>query len=221
MDTYSRTVLVASGNRHKAPEIMAGLGMDGWQFLSLHSLGITDMPEETGETYEQNARIKARAARAAQLTQPAATSRPMATLADDSGLEVAALGGAPGIRSARYAGEDTTDERNTAKLLEALSGLPKDERRARFVCCIVYLDEEGRELVAKGICEGHIALGPSGEGGFGYDPVFVPSDPGDGRTMAELSSAHKDQVSHRGKALRDLREKLSAHYRLTDGWSGR
>jgi XTP/dITP diphosphohydrolase len=215
MGTHLRTVLVASNNRHKVSEITEGLGMDGWQFLSLHSLGITDAPEETGETYEQNARIKARAARAAQLAQPAASSRPMATLADDSGLEVDALGGAPGTRSARYAGEDATDERNTAKLLEALDGLPEDERRARFVCCIVYLDEDGRELVARGVCEGRIATGPRGEGGFGYDPVFVPDEPGDGRAMAELSPAHKEQVSPRGKALRELRERLIAHYRLT------
>jgi XTP/dITP diphosphohydrolase len=204
MERFWNTVLVASNNRDKIPEIIHILDMDGWQYFPLHSLGIAEIPKETGETYEENARIKAQAARSPE--------RPMATLADDSGLEVDALNGAPGIHSARYGGERTTDQRNIVKLLTELDAVPEDERTARFVCCIVYVDEEGREIVARGVCEGHIALKPRGLGGFGYDPVFLPSEIGDGRTMAELSLEEKNRISHRGRALRSLREKLIAHY---------
>jgi XTP/dITP diphosphohydrolase len=204
VERFWNTVLVASNNRGKIPEIIENLDMDGWQFFPLHSLGIAEVPEETGETYVENARIKARAARLPE--------RPMATLADDSGLEVDALGGAPGIRSARYSGERATDQRNIARLLAELEGVGEKERTARFVCQIVYIDEEGRELTAEGVCEGHIALKPRGRGGFGYDPLFVPADPGDGRTMAELAAEEKGRVSHRGRALRSLREKLVVHY---------
>jgi XTP/dITP diphosphohydrolase len=204
MERFWNTVLVASNNRNKIPEIIENLDMDGWQFFPLHSLGIAEVPAETGETYEENARIKARAARLPE--------RPMATLADDSGLEVDALGGAPGIHSARYAGERTTDQRNIMKLLEELKDVPEDRRAARFVCSMVYVDEEGREIVASGVCEGRITSRPRGAGGFGYDPAFLPDEITDGRTMAELSPEEKNRISHRGKALRALREKLIAHY---------
>jgi XTP/dITP diphosphohydrolase len=204
MERFFNTVLVASNNRGKIPEIIENLDMDGWQFFPLHSLGIAEIPEETGETYAENARIKARAARLLE--------RPMATLADDSGLEVDALEGAPGIHSARYGGVRTTDQRNIMKLLDELKEVPEEKRTARFVCHIVYLDEEGSEITAEGICEGRIALVPRGLGGFGYDPVFLPNEAGDGRTMAELSPEEKNRVSHRGKALRALREKLLVHY---------
>jgi XTP/dITP diphosphohydrolase len=209
MQRFWNTVLVASNNRGKIPEIIENLDMDGWQFFPLHSLGIAEIPAETGETYEENARIKARAARTAA---SATWERPMAVLADDSGLEVDALDGAPGIHSARYAGERTTDQRNIVKLLGALEGLSEDQRSARFVCCVVYLDEEGSEIVARGSCEGYIVLKPRGAGGFGYDPVFLPAEIGDGRTMAELSSDEKNRISHRGVALRTLRERLLVHY---------
>jgi XTP/dITP diphosphohydrolase len=204
MEKFWNTVLVASNNRNKIPEIIDALDMDGWQYFPLHSLGIAEIPEETGASYEENARIKARAARLPE--------RPMATLADDSGLEVDALGGAPGIQSARYAGSRTTDQRNIMKLLTELEGVSEEERTARFVCCIVYIDEEGREITARGVCEGRIALKPRGLGGFGYDPLFLPSEIDDGRTMAELGPEEKSRISHRGKALRDLREKLLVHY---------
>jgi XTP/dITP diphosphohydrolase len=205
-------VLVASNNRGKIPEIIAGLGLADWQFLSPHSLNITEVPAETGETYEENARIKAHAMRRAARV---ATGRVLPTLADDSGLEVDALDGAPGVHSARYGGEDATGERNVEKMLAALAAVPEQRRSARFICCIVYVDEEGHQLVARGVCEGHIACEPRGLKGFGYDPIFVPDEAGDARTMAELSPAEKDSLSHRGKALRDLREKLIAHYGLS------
>jgi XTP/dITP diphosphohydrolase len=201
-----RTVLVASNNKGKIPEIIENLDMEDWDFLSLGELGITETPEETGTTYQENARIKAQAARA-RLRE-----RPLATLADDSGLEVDALGGAPGVHSARYGGEQTTDKRNATKLLDELKDIPAAQRSARFVCHVVYLDEDGEEIVAEGSCEGHIAFAPRGQGGFGYDPVFLPSETDDDRTMAELSPAEKNRLSHRGKALRSLREKLIAHY---------
>jgi XTP/dITP diphosphohydrolase len=204
MERFWNTVLVASNNRSKIPEIIENLSMDGWQFFPLHSLGIAEIPEETGKTYAENARIKARAARLPE--------RPMAILADDSGLEVDALDGAPGIRSARYGGERTTDQRNIMKLLDELQDVSEDQRTARFVCHVAYLDEEGREITAEGVCEGRIALTPRGRGGFGYDPVFLPREIDDGRTMAELSPEEKNYLSHRGKALRALREKLIAHY---------
>jgi XTP/dITP diphosphohydrolase len=204
MERFWNTVLVASNNRSKIPEIIENLNMEGWQFFPLHLLGIAEIPEETGETYAENARIKARAARLPE--------RPMATLADDSGLEVDALGGAPGIHSARYGGVRTTDQRNIMKLLDELKDVSEDQRSARFICHIAYLDEEGSEITAEGVCEGRIALAPRGRGGFGYDPVFLPNDIDDGRTMAELSPEEKNRLSHRGRALRALREKLIAHY---------
>jgi XTP/dITP diphosphohydrolase len=204
MERFWNTVLVASNNRGKISEIIENLSMDGWQFFPLHSLGIAEVPEETGATYEENARIKARTARFLE--------RPMATLADDSGLEVDALGGAPGIQSARYGGERTTDQRNIMKLLDELKDVSESQRAARFVCHVVYLDEEGSELTAEGVCEGRIVFTPRGRGGFGYDPVFLPDGIDDGRTMAELSPEEKNRLSHRGKALRALREKLITHY---------
>jgi XTP/dITP diphosphohydrolase len=202
MPQPKNTVIVASNNRGKLAEIIENLDMVGWQFLPLSSLGTAEIPEETGTTYEENARIKTQAV--------CSPDRPMAALADDSGLEVDALDGAPGIRSARYSGEQATDKDNVVKLLGALEGRPEEERTARFVCCVVYEDGLGHEIVVRGVCEGRIALEPRGEGGFGYDPVFLPDEVGDGRTMAELSPREKDLISHRGKALRALREELLA-----------
>ncbi|MDQ2678400.1 MAG: non-canonical purine NTP pyrophosphatase, partial [Actinomycetota bacterium] len=124
-------------------------------------------------------------------------------LADDSGLEVDALDGAPGVRSARFAGEDATDADNVSLLLERLAGVPDDERTARFRCVIVLQRPDGTELVADGSVEGRIIDAPRGESGFGYDPVFVPTE-GNGRTFAEMSADEKHAISHRGRALRSL-----------------
>jgi XTP/dITP diphosphohydrolase len=149
-----------------------------------------EAPEETGDTYAENALIKARAA--AQITGRVA-------IADDSGIEAEALSWAPGVRSARYGGERATDEENLAKLLrEAPPGSPLE-----YVCVIAYVDSQ-RERLFEGRCTGTLAARPRGEGGFGYDPAFLPDDVPDGRTMAELAPAEKDAISHRGRAARLL-----------------
>ena len=153
------------------------------------------LPPETGETFAENALGKARAA-------AAATGRP--AVADDSGIAAEALGGAPGVRSARYAGEDASDEENLDKLLrEAPAG-----SGVAYVCALAYVEPGGVEHVVEGRCEGTLAAEPRGTGGFGYDPAFVPADRDDGRTMAELSPEEKDAISHRGRAARELKERL-------------
>ncbi len=159
-----------------------------------------ELPPETGTTFADNALGKARAA-------ALATGRP--AVADDSGIEAAALGGAPGVWSARYAAEDATDEENLQKLLDEV---PLDgDRGVAYVCALAYVEPGGREELVHGRCEGQLAAEPRGEGGFGYDPAFVPDDyPGDERTMAELTPAEKDAISHRGRAARALVARLIA-----------
>lgn len=160
-----------------------------------------ELPPETGATFAENALTKARAA-------AAATGR--AAIADDSGIAAAALGGAPGVYSARYAGEDATDEENLAKLLrEAPAGSP-----VAYVCALAFVDpSDGTEHLVEARCEGTLAVEPRGAGGFGYDPAFVPAEHGTdgaGRTMAELSDEEKGAISHRGRAARELRAWLDA-----------
>jgi XTP/dITP diphosphohydrolase len=157
------------------------------------------LPPETGTTFADNALIKARAA-------AVATGRPV--LADDSGIQATALGGAPGVYSARYAGEDATDEENLAKLLEEV---PADgDRRVAYVCALAYVEPGGREEIVHGRCEGVLAPEPRGDGGFGYDPAFIPDDRDDGLTMAEIPPEEKDAISHRGRAARAMLELLVA-----------
>lgn len=156
-------------------------------------------PEETGQTYADNALLKARSL--VQLTGAPA-------LADDSGIEVRALDGAPGVRSARFAGEDATDERNLAKMLEVSRGLQDGERGVRYVCCAVLATPDGREVVKEGVLEGCLITEPRGTNGFGYDPIFVPS--GLEKTAAELSPLEKDAISHRGQAFRALGDAVRA-----------
>ncbi|HEX9124614.1 MAG TPA: RdgB/HAM1 family non-canonical purine NTP pyrophosphatase [Actinomycetota bacterium] len=153
--------------------------------------------DETGETYLDNALLKAHGV-ARALGVPA--------LADDSGIEVDALGGAPGPRSARYAGEEASDVRNLQMLIRALAGVPASGRTARYRCVAAVAWPDGREVWAEGHCEGTLIGKPRGGGGFGYDPIFVPA--GWDRTMAELEPAEKARISHRGRALRALRELL-------------
>ena len=148
------------------------------------------LPPETGETFEENARAKAVAA---------AKATGAAAVADDSGIEAAALDGRPGVRSARYAGENATDEENLAKLL---TEVPDDDRRVAYVCALAYAEPGNEPRVFTERCEGELTADPRGDGGFGYDPAFVPADRDDGRTMAELSVAEKDAISHRGRAAR-------------------
>jgi XTP/dITP diphosphohydrolase len=156
------------------------------------------LPPETGDTFEENARDKALAA-------TAATGLP--AIADDSGIEAAALAGRPGVRSARYAGEDASDEQNLAKLLAEVAAAGGD-RRVSYVCALAYAEPAAEPRVFTERCDGELAHEPRGDGGFGYDPAFVPVDRDDGRTMAELSVGEKDAISHRGRAARAFLEWL-------------
>ncbi len=195
---------LATGNRGKIREmrdLLAGLDievlarddLEGWPAL-----------EEKGDTFEENAATKS-----LELSRWAG----MPALADDSGLEVEALGGAPGVISARYAGAQGDDAANIARLLREMQGTPPEKRKARFVCVLVLASPGGQTLEIRETCEGAITTAPRGEGGFGYDPVFVPD--GMERTMAELSLEEKNAVSHRGRALRRLRALL---VRGEPGW---
>jgi XTP/dITP diphosphohydrolase len=189
-------LLLASANQGKLRElrtILAGLPVE---LVGLTQAGLGDPPEveETGDTFLENARIKARA-------YAAWSGR--AAVADDSGLEVDALGGAPGVRSARYAGQGAGDQANLDKLLAALAGVPPERRTARFRCAAVLVDPEGGEWHAEAAWEGRVLDAPRGTGGFGYDPVFLPD--GWDRTSAEVDQVTKDAASHRGKAFRALR----------------
>jgi XTP/dITP diphosphohydrolase len=180
------TLVLSTRNPHKVREF-AGL-LEGLDVVALPD--DVELPPETGETFADNALGKARAA-------AAATGGP--AIADDSGITAAALGGAPGVRSARFAGEDATDEENLALLLRSA---PAGSEVA-YVCAIAYVDGDA-ERVFEGHCTGTLAAAPRGSGGFGYDPAFVPDDVSGGRTMAELSPAEKDAISHRGRAAREL-----------------
>jgi XTP/dITP diphosphohydrolase len=180
-------LVLATRNDHKVREV--GRLMDGVVVEPLP--GDVALPPEDGATYAANALGKARAA-AAALGRPA--------IADDSGIEAAALGGAPGIRSARYAGLDATDADNLAKLrAEAPAG-----SALRYVCVMAHAEPDGDTRTFTGVCDGTLAADARGSGGFGYDPAFLPADVPDGRTMAELSDAEKDAISHRGRAAREL-----------------
>lgn len=160
--------------------------------------GISIDIEENGETYEENAMIKARAV--------AAQAREDLVMADDSGLEVDYLGGEPGVYSARYLGEDTSYRIKNADLIKRLDGVPDGKRTARFVCAIAAVLPDGRELTARAVIEGRIGYEERGEGGFGYDPIFYV--PELGKSTAELTGEEKNLVSHRGKALRLIKEEL-------------
>jgi len=193
-------VVLASGNAGKLRELTALLEPLALEVVPQGALGIDSAPE-TGVNFLDNALLKARhAARCAQL--PA--------LADDSGLEVDALAGAPGVRSARFAHPGATDAENLQRLLAELESVPEGRRQARYRCVIAFVRSaaDATPLIAHGTWEGHIARAPRGAGGFGYDPVFVPA--GGRRTAAELSSADKNAVSHRGQALAALVAALKA-----------
>ncbi len=193
-----RSLLVATRNEGKLEDLRKLLG----DFpLDLHGLadfpGVIAVPE-TGESFTENASLKA---------VGYAKQTGLLTLADDSGLEVDALGGAPGVFSARYAGEGSSDAERTTKLLSALSIIPAPKRTARFVSAIVIANGEGEILnISGGKCDGHIDSGPRGSGGFGYDPVFIPI--GYDKTFAELEPEIKNQISHRARALLSAREFL-------------
>jgi XTP/dITP diphosphohydrolase len=200
-------IVIATHNDHKVPEFISALDLPGTEFFSLKQWGITESAVEDGDDFRDNAWIKA----------GFAFARTKATcIADDSGIEVDALDGVPGVHSARYAGENATDEQNNSRLLRALAGLPQEERRARFVSEVALIASDGSLLAARGTCEGRIADAPRGVNGFGYDCIFIPDEPGDGRTMAELSAVEKNAISHRGRALRELRAKLLRQFSEVD-----
>jgi len=188
--------VLATFNRDKAAELQALLALPGAQIVPLADWPGATAPEETGETLIENARIKAHAALAL-------TGLP--AIADDTGLEVDALSGAPGVRAARYAGPGASYADNVAKLLKELDGVPAARRAARFRTSCIACFPDGRELSAEGVLEGAIGTERVGENGFGYDPVFVLPD---GRTLAQLSSEEKNRDSHRSRAIRALAARL-------------
>lgn len=190
-------LVIASRNRGKIAEYGEMLRDLPVEILSLADF--PDLPEvrETGRTFRENALIKARAAAAAT---------GLIALADDSGLEVDYLNGAPGVYSSRYAGPEQNDEANNRKLLAALEGVPMALRGARFRCVIAIVTPEGREFLSEGVCEGRISLAPRGRAGFGYDPLFLV--PSLGKTFAELGPEVKNRISHRAQALRAARDML-------------
>jgi XTP/dITP diphosphohydrolase len=196
-------LLIATHSAHKLAELRELLRIGRGELVSLDDLGIADDPAETGRSFSTNARIKARfGARASGLP----------TLADDSGLEVDALGGGPGVRTRRYAGERATDGENNAKLLAALVGLPPERRGARYVCVLALAVPDAigprggltiREV--RGTCRGRIAAVPRGSGGFGYDPIFEPqSEPPGRRTLGLWTPEEKNRISHRAAAARRM-----------------
>ena len=195
----TKTVVIATNNAHKVKEIESALSFKGWEFKTLKEAGIVSNPEETGTTFVENARIKAKAAHEIS---------GLATLADDSGLIVDALDGAPGVYSSRYSGEEGNDAANNAKLLRELSHIPAEDRSARFACSLVFIDEDGSETVAEGFIEGFIGFEEQGDGGFGYDPLFLPCEFEGTKSLAEVSQAEKNSISHRGNALRNLKKLL-------------
>lgn len=202
-------LLIATNNAGKVRELGEALrGLDV-EVVRLADLGdeAPEAPEETGATFEENALLKARYYY---------ERTGLASVADDSGLEVDALGGRPGVYSARYGGPDATDGDRVERLLGELSNYPSEKRLARFVCVIAYVGE-GVERTFTGECAGYIADHASGDGGFGYDPLFVPT--GDTRTFAEMAPYEKAAVSHRGRAVRAFEHFFRARNSDAGGWS--
>ena len=179
------------------------LDLPNSDLVSLADVGITDDVDETGSTFEDNARLKAR-------HYAAASGLP--TLADDSGIEVDALGGRPGVKTRRYAGPDATDEKNNRKLLGEMAGFyGPDERTARYQCVLVFVEDGAFAETTRGVFEGRVAFAAKGKGGFGYDPIFEPlTEPPGGRTVGELTADEKNEVSHRALAAKAMRELLIA-----------
>lgn len=190
-------LIFATGNENKMREIREILAGRGYEILSMKEAGINIDVEENGKTFSENALIKARAISEASGEL---------VLADDSGLEIDALGGEPGIYSARYMGHDTSYVEKNNNLIQRLEGVPDEKRTARFVCAMAAVFPDGREEVVVGTMEGRIGYEIAGENGFGYDPIFYL--PEYGKTSAEISPEEKNAISHRGKALRAIAELL-------------
>lgn len=193
-----KTFVIASNNPKKVNELNRILNPMGITAKTAKEMGVSlDDVEETGTTFVENARLKARAA--FERTK-------LPCIADDSGLMVDALNGAPGVYSARYSGENATDSANNEKLLAELSQVQPARRTAKFVCVICCILENGKEIIAHGECIGTIAAKPRGNDGFGYDPLFIVEG---GKSFAQLSPEEKDKISHRGNAIRILKQQLS------------
>ncbi|WP_028402969.1 XTP/dITP diphosphatase [Ectobacillus panaciterrae] len=194
-----RQVVIATKNLGKVRDFEQLFSRFDLEVKSLHDFSHIEDVEETGETFEENAMLKAESL-CKQLGQ--------VVIADDSGLIVDALYGKPGVRSARYAGEDKDDKANIEKVLQELQEVPMEKRTARFYCAlaVAFLEEDKKTVIVNGTCEGKILKQPRGENGFGYDPIFYVEELKN--TMAELTSAEKNQISHRGRALRKLEEKI-------------
>ena len=196
---YGDDIVISTGNAHKLEEIGAILKDLDYNIHSLKDVNLDNLEiEENGRTFEHNALIKARTV--AKLTN-------MITIADDSGLEVDAIGKKPGIYSSRYAGENATDAQNREKLLKALKNTPASHRTGRFVCCIAVVFPDGKEFVVRGTCEGSIAFEEKGNNGFGYDSLFIVDNYN--KTFAELPASIKNAISHRAKALELMKEELT------------
>lgn len=204
---YTR-IVVATHNEGKVREFRDLLRVAGLTVVSAGEMRVRDFPPETGETFAANARAKAAfVARATRL--PA--------VADDSGIVVDALGGAPGVRSARFGGEGFTDLDRNRFLLDALRDVPPEGRTARFVAALALVTPEGIVREAEGVLEGRVALRPHGQGGFGYDPLFVPTgQEGEERTLGQMTADEKNAISHRARALGDLRPQVVAL--MAAGW---
>lgn len=193
-----QVIVMASHNQHKIKEIEAITQKFGMPVISRDAAGVPPVEiVEDGETFEENSLKKA---------QEIQKLCGRITLADDSGLEVDYLGGAPGVYSARFAGEDGNDAKNNEKLLKLLDGLKKEDRKAKFVSVITMVFPDGEVLTARGECPGRIITAPAGENGFGYDPLFVPD--GYDKTFAQLTAEEKNRISHRAKALEKLEQLL-------------
>jgi XTP/dITP diphosphohydrolase len=199
-------LIIASTNRGKISEFrqLLPLSID---LLTPYNVNIC-FPPETGETFGENATVKA---------MEAARQAGIWAIGDDSGLEVDALDGEPGVRSARYAGEPPSDERNRQKLIAALTGVPMENRGARFRCVVALASPAGAVVTAEGVCNGSVAHTPKGTNGFGYDPIFQLPE---GRTMAELSSEEKNQISHRALAYQNILPSLLAAFGLEQSEEG-
>lgn len=200
-----KKLVLASANQHKLQEIQSILKDFEFELVTMKAAGYGDDDiDESGTTFEENSLIKAMAVH---------NRLKVAALADDSGLEVDYIGGAPGVYSARYAGEPKSDEKNNEKLLAALKGANDAERTARFVTVLTLVFENGDTLVARGTVEGKIGFEAKGENGFGYDPLFIV--PELGKTFAELTESEKNALSHRGNALKVMREEIKRYYERT------
>ncbi|MBZ0270750.1 RdgB/HAM1 family non-canonical purine NTP pyrophosphatase [bacterium] len=192
-------LIVATNNAGKMRELRRILEPLGFSLVTAREAGVEDAADEIGETFEENAIAKARFV-AERTGEPA--------IADDSGIAIDALGGAPGVRSARFAGPDATDDNNNRRLLESLRDVPDGERGARYVCVAACVAPDGRLLTARGEAEGVITRAPRGRGGFGYDPYVL--DEASAKTFAEMTAGEKDAISHRGRAFRALARSLPA-----------